>query len=247
MKIRKCFVSNSSSSSFVIYDFSQEKTKNLIDDIVKKLGTKNKYDYQIDNDSIKKCIFSKINETGKTQNDLLNIYVRIKLNHIFGNMFGYWENQRNWELSECNSCKFYKKHFLKDKKKCKQCRNFYYWFNAKGDKKTFKFHMKDMNEFDFKNEYNEIKKMVYDAPIKIEEDGTKSVDYNYMMKHYDDILNRYEDFYFDMWIKKHPNAHVLSFSSDDGDDNEAFIRYNIWSLINYMKKNEIFGFKGENS
>ncbi|MBR4315915.1 MAG: hypothetical protein IKP65_02950 [Alphaproteobacteria bacterium] len=246
MKIRSNYVSNSSSSSFIIKKFDKEIFENLIDDFIKTLNFNEEYyDYlYFDEESIKKCILDKINQDKKTQEDNFNIYIKEGLDNIFYNMFHYFIYMRNWELSGCKSCENYKEHFNTDKVTCKNCWNYYLYKQAKEHKTEYEINIDDFNEFDFKNEYKEIQKIVYDTPV-INNKDEKQVQDNW--KEWSDIIDSYIDKYYQLWIEKYPDAYIIDFASDNGDDNEAFLRYNIYKMIDFMNDKNIKGFRGENS
>ena len=246
MKIRSNYVSNSSSSSFIIRIFNKKTFENLIDDFIKTLNFNDEYyDYLYpDEKSIKKCILDKINQDKETQEDNFNIYIKGGLDSIFYNMFSYFIYMRNWELSECKSCENYKEYFNTDKVTCKNCWNYYLYKQAKEHKTEYEINIDDFNEFDFKNEYKEIQKFVYDTPV-INNKDEKQMQDNW--KEWSDIIDSYINKYYLQWREKYPDAYIIDFASDNGDNNEAFLRYNIWNMINFMNDKGIQGFKGENS
>jgi hypothetical protein len=103
--------------------------------------------------------------------------------------------------------------------------------------------MEKFKELDFKKYINRIKEAVYNSPTKkVRDDIQVDIDFN----KYEMIEEMYKEL-FNEWKEKYPNAYVLSFSSDGGNYTEAFLRNLIYDFTNYMNKNNIDGFKGENS
>ncbi len=249
MKIRNGFVSNSSSSSCVIYNLDKAKLESLIDEYIATINFDD-YDYlETDADLVKQCILNKLHNTPiKEVKESIMIYVKGELEEVFYYMISYFQNLRQWELSGCKNCLSYKKNFKEKIGDCSNCWNHYYWQSAEKARRDLEYHCANFPEFNFKNEFKEIKDLVYKLPIIERGKGKEKervIDNDALSKY--DIEDTYANLYFAKWLEKHPNAYVLSFASDDGDDSEALVRYDIMNFVLFMQEHGIAGFKGENS
>lgn len=250
MKIRSNYVSNSSSSSFVVKNMERDKILPLINDFIKNIdyNCKDNKWYKATEETVKTCFENKLNESEEEIKDLLDIYVSSELAGIFYDWFDYFINLRNFELAHCeHNCEFFKKDFHeKGKSECSYsyCYYKYIWNDAMKKKKSALIDMKNFKELNFEKHINKIKEFIYNSPTKIIHDEIR-VDFDtkkeceMIEEIYNEMLNE--------WKEKHPNAYIISFDSDTGNYTEAFLRNMIYDFTEYMNKNKIEGFKGENS
>jgi hypothetical protein len=247
MKIRNGYVSNSSSSSFVAKNMERDKIIPLIYEYIKSIDydcEDNKW-YKATEETVKTCFEKKLNESEKENENLLDIYVSSELAGIFYDWFDHFTNLRNFELANCKSeCEFFKDNFhKKGKSECSRCYYKYIWEDAVQNEESALIDMEKFKELDFKKYINRIREAVYNSPTKkVRDDIQVDIDFN----KYEMIKEMYEEL-FNEWKEKYPNAYVLSFSSDGGNYTEAFLRGLIYDFTEYMNKNNINGFKGENS
>lgn len=241
MKIRNGYVSNSSSSSFIINDFDKKKIIALVDKFVEQFSLDKAWytDENVTKTDIKNCILDKINNT-ENQDKYLNIYIKSFFDTIFHNYTNHFIWKRETEMWNCSNCEYY----LKSHKKCTECPKTYWNKQQKSYKKTAKDTMDIFDYFDFSEMIKTIKKMVYKSDIEILYDQKRvKSDWD---KYYE-LFDKWEELFFNKWKEKYPNAYVLNFSSDEGSYIDAYMRFNLTDFIAFMYKNNIDGLKGENS
>lgn len=259
MKIRNGFVSNSSSSSFVINnltDVNQLKTaiNNWVDQIDYN-SEDNKY-YNVTKQQLLDCFNKKLEQLNnkQEQDDLLNVYVQGAIASILYSGKDYLKDLRDYQLSECEKCELYKTDFKKGRKrgsKCSHCFHMFQYEDFQKEQYELKHNLAvfthDKKELDFDVVLEKIREIVYSAPTKKmwDDDNESVVDLKY--EHYDQYFDQVINDYFNKWIDKYPNSCVLSFASDDGDHVEGFIRMMINDFVYFMTINGINGFRGENS
>lgn len=238
MKIRACYVSNSSSSSWVCTEFNKEKFMQLIDKYI-ELITSNKKDmvyYDIhDKVKLKECIMSKFSDD---QEELSETYVCYDLIYgYFSDLIDYYSKIREFSYSDC-----------KDDCKEEEEYNVYYleWLN-----KNIHDNIKKLNDAEkifpeLKNRETResVKSFVDTFDIKVN-GGNAHIINNW--QRISEFLEPLSNEYYNIWKKKHDNYFIFSFASDNGNKEEAYLRYNLNKFIRFMKKNGLNGFWGENS
>lgn len=237
MKIRANYVSNSSSSSFIVKSFNKDKMIELLCEFIDTIdfnSDDNKY-YNACGLSVKECFLKKLCENEKQEN-YLEIYIKSGIYNIFCNVFDSFIFERQYKCIDHDSCE--------DKNNCKGCYFDYFRRKSEEYREEYERDIEDFPEFNFNNEIKEIREIVYEAEIKNINDvphvETKWADW-------DKKIKGWSEKHFKEWKKCNPNAFVLSFASDDGDMTEAFLRFNVVELAKFMKENGIEGFNGENS
>ena len=238
MKIRSGYVSNSSSSSFIIKEFDKNKFVSLIDEFVKTIDFNDELNdiYSASEESVKECIINKLKEDN--QDNLKEIYIKEALYDIFYSMIEHHIFKREYEFINCESCSDNGKNI------CHKCYYDYYRRKSEEYFDDFNDEMNNFKEFNFKNELKEIEKMVYEAEINLVNDSPSlKTDWN----KWESIIKGWYEEYYKKWKELNNSAYVLSFASDAGDMTEAFLRCYIYELIKFMRNNGIDGFKGENS
>lgn len=254
MKIRMGFVSNSSSSSFVVKNFNRGLIEPLLlefvesvdcgdfelysnDPEIKKHYDKYKY-------GIKQCMMNKMHLSEKKLEFYLSIYVKGQINSLFNALFDYYIAKRNLDLSNCENCCYHKDINRGNKGKCKGCMYLFDYHHMIEKDERIKWYKNDFPEFSFDDKEQEIEKLVANFEV-VENDGSKVVapDWKVFYK----LTDKWEDEYYAVWREKYPNAFVFSFASDDGDDTEMFMRCHINEFVSFMRKHDVDGFRGENS
>lgn len=248
MKVRCGYVSNSSSSSFVLHTRDDAKVESLLDEYIAGIDFSS-YDYlDVAPNDVKALILDKLHKPAdKDLQEALEIYVTGALQSIFEAMLHYFVYLRNWELSECIHCDKYKTHFKKGTDACCRCWYRHYWKSAEDCRRAVEDGCADFPEFKFKKEFKEIKDFVYALPLVARKIGDELE----LVVPFDDLgqldIDSYVRKYYELWRTAHPDAFVLSFASDDGDDVEALVRYDIINFVLFMQEHGITGFRGENS
>lgn len=247
MKIRNGYVSNSSSSSFIIKKFENSE---VILALIKTYINQINFDaeFECDYNVTKKGIAEVFDNIFKSENnkELVELYVKNELWFLFDELFEFYVNKRNLELAECESCEFWNNDFpTKHSKECNKCSNLFTARKVMYSISTIAENMSTFSDdFDFSKDQEEIKNFVYSCQIKNIND---EILVHYECKDLDDLLEEKTNKYSKLWMEKYPNAFAFSFASDEGDNNSAYLRSTIDKFGYFMKQHNIDGIYGENS
>lgn len=236
MKVRFCYVSNSSSSSWVCTSFNKEMFIDLIKKYIEsiKISKKeNKYYKNIDKNKIHECFMSKFSDN---QEDLLETYIGSNLIwHYFYLLIDYYSEVREYSFSGCKTCK---------DDECNSC--YWQWKKRRIDEtnKAIKHCEKLFHDLKNKEEKERVKRFVDTFEMRLERDRAIIIrDYNKEQE----FINPLEEKYFNLWKEKNKDTFIFSFASDIGDETEAYLRYTVNRLAKFMNENGLSGFCGENS
>lgn len=247
MKIRTNYVSNSSSSSFIVKDITNILSViTLIWKYIEDMQIDEQYrDYGCTKDGIKAVFDKKFKQSKQDNNDLIDIYINNEFYDLFSDLFYLNVYTRDFELSGCTNCEFYTEdceHW--NSKECKSCSNKYTYKRIMDCVSNVASSCSNFDEFDFEKEKEEIKEYVYSLPTKQLYNNEIVVD---VEKSNEAFILKLVDKYTKLWKQKYPNSFVFSFASDVGDYNEAYLRSKVFDLASFMYNNKIDCLIGENS
>ena len=248
MKVRTNYVSNSSSSSFVIHNFDKDNTARLMKEFINQLdfSSEDCSYYHARPDHLQLCLNEKLNSPKEEQKDWLTIYVKHNFWNFFDEVFHCYIYQRDYELSGCESCDEFQDNF--DKGRFGECRSCVHLFQNKHmieHSESIEKFKKEFREFSFDEDIEKIRSLVYSAETEVNKFDETNVKTNW--SEWESFSESLAEKYFEMWKKNNPNSFVLSFASDIGNKSEAFMRCEIHNFANFMIKNGVDGFIGENS
>lgn len=246
MKIRTNYVSNRSSSSFVLNDCKDiEKARKIALKSFKDILSDEYWsDYQITSEGLKNAFNKACKKIHNKK--LLRLYLFNKFYYVI--MYYEWYFNKYLFLKNncaCLSCHYHHKnqcfHRGKGKSKCFWKPSF---IDCDNERNSFLTLLKD---FPFKYPEN-ILKEVHNQMLKNIKITKKEGNFKYVHSFIDnDIVKSLINIEVNKWIKENKEAGIIVFSSDDGSDDETVIRYNLYDYIKECNKKGIKGFFSDNS
>lgn len=238
MKIRTSYVSNSSSSSFVLY------SANDLDYVVQRLFDYMKQQRFESGEHIPEALLHEVIVRAVAAASDTDIIRRYVYNSIYYAMTHYeWYRQAVMRLQHNPAC-------LQCADNCKfQCgnRECGWWFHLNafnGDRAGFLLWAYRSPIPITKDLLKTARKSMQDSKTVYElSDGTTQV---YADPDWDE-LQPMLDRLVDQWMDAHPTARVLEFYSDGGNPVEAEVRYNLELLSNILNSERELGFYADNS
>jgi len=248
MKIRNGYVSNSSSSSFVLndkkdFDFVVEMISKSFAYLVK---SKEWSSYKISAAKLEKALkksVKKSDDSDAVRTYIFNLFYYVVMHYSWY----YGKVKQLKENDACIGCTLLKHHKCLFRSRRKEKENCFWKYDFK--------HMMDERQ----NALNYLKNFPFKFPLYLLKECRKQQDENVKISNTKDGMKfvqsdlKYDEMKkliekeVDKWMVENPNHCFLEFASDDGNSGEAVLRYNLGKYVMKARKQGIQGFFSDNS